>query len=77
MTECESMLKELEEKAAKLASAAKAAKATGASEREISDCKMIEQEYMGLHKRTRTMVDQSGTDADRKRLAKLESPTVH
>ena len=53
MTECESMLKELEEKATRLASAAKAAKAPGASEREISDCKMIEQEYMGLHKRTK------------------------
>ena len=43
MTECESMLKELEEKATRLASAAKAAKAPGATEREISDCKMIEQ----------------------------------
>ena len=42
----EIMLKELEEKATRLASAAKAAKAPGASEREISDCKMIEQEYM-------------------------------
>ena len=77
MTECESMLKELEEKAARLESACSAAKAQGASEREVSDCKMIEQEYMGLHKRTKTMIDQRGSDADRKRLARLEAPTVH
>jgi hypothetical protein len=77
MTECESMLKELEEKATRLASAAKAAKAAGASEREISDCKMIEQEYMGLHKRTKAMVDDRGSDADKKNLAKLELPSVH
>ena len=77
MTECENMLKELEEKATKLASAAKAAKAPGASEREISDCKMIEQEYMGLHRRTKAMVDDRGSDADKKRLAGLEEPTVH
>ena len=68
MTECESMLKELEEKATRLASAAKAAKAPGASEREISDGKMIEQEYMGLHKRTKAMIDERGSDDDRKKL---------
>ena len=77
MTECESMLKELEEKAARLASAAKAARAPGASEREISDCKMIEQEYMGLHKRTRAMVDDRGSNADRSKLDRLEVPSVH
>ena len=77
MTDCESMLKELEEKAGRLESAAKAAKAPGASAREISDCKMIEQEYMGLHKRTKAMVDDRGSDADKKKLAKLELPTVH
>jgi hypothetical protein len=77
MTECESMLKELEEKATMLASAAKAAKTPGASEREISDCKMIEQEYMGLHKRTKAMIDDRGSEDDRKKLARLEVPTVH
>jgi hypothetical protein len=77
MTECESMLKELEEKAARLASACKAAKAPGASEREVSDCKMIEQEYMGLHKRTKSMIDQRGSDADKRRFDRLEAPTVH
>jgi hypothetical protein len=77
MTECESMLKELEEKATMLASAAKAAKTPGASEREISDCKMIEQEYMGLHKRTKAMIDDRGSDDDKKKLARLELPTVH
>ena len=77
MTECENMLKELEEKATRLASAAKAAKAPGASEREISDCKMIEQEYMGLHKRTKAMIENRGSDADKKKLARLEEPTVH
>ena len=60
------MLKELEEKATRLASAAKTAKAPGASEREISDCKMIEQEYMGLHKRTKAMIDDRGSDATRR-----------
>jgi hypothetical protein len=63
------------EKAAKLASATEAAKAPGASEREISDCKMIEQEYMGLHKRTKAMIDDRGSDADKKKLARLELPT--
>lgn len=77
MTECESMLKELEEKATRLESAAKAAKAPGASEREISDCKMIEQEYMALHMRTKAMVDDRGSDADKKKLARLELPMVH
>jgi hypothetical protein len=77
MTECESMLKELEEKATMLASAAKAAKTPGASEREISDCKMIEQEYMGLHKRTKAMIDDRGSEDDKKKLARLEVPTVH
>lgn len=77
MTECESMLKELEEKATRLASAAKAAKAPGASEREISDCKMIEQEYMGLHKRTKAMIDERGSDADKQMFARLELPSVH
>jgi hypothetical protein len=77
MTECENMLKELEEKATMLASAAKAAKTPGASEREISDCKMIEQEYMGLHKRTKAMIDDRGSEDDRKKLARLEVPTVH
>ena len=77
MTECESMLKELEEKATRLASAAKAAKAPGASEREKSDCKMLEQEYMGLHKRTKAIIDDRGSDADRKKFARLELPTVH
>ena len=77
MTECESMLKELEEKAARMQSARKAAKAPGASEREVSDCKMLEQEYMGLHKRTKAMIDDRGSDADKRTLAKLELPTVH
>lgn len=77
MTECESMLKELEEKAARLASAAKAAKAPGATEREIADCKMLEQEYMGLHKRTKAMIDDRGSDADKKKFAQFELPTVH
>ena len=77
MTECENMLKELEEKATRLASAAKAAKAPGASEREISDCKMIEQEYMGLRKRTKAMIDDCGSDTDKKTLARLAVPTVH
>lgn len=77
MTECESMLKELEEKAARLASAVKAAKAPGATEREISDGKMIEQEYMGLHKRTKAIIEERGSDADTKRLARLELPIVH
>jgi hypothetical protein len=77
MTECESMLKELEEKAARMQSARKAAKAPGASQREVSDCKMLEQEYMGLHKRTKAMIDDRGSDADKKTLAKLEPPTVH
>jgi hypothetical protein len=77
MTECEGMMKELEEKATRLASAAKTAKAPGASEREISDCKMIEQEYMGLHKRIKAMVDQQGSDADKKKFAGFELPSVH
>ncbi|MBY0323427.1 MAG: hypothetical protein K2X72_32210 [Reyranella sp.] len=77
MTECESMLKELEEKAIRMQSARKAAKAPGASEREVSDCKMLEQEYMGLHKRTKAMVDDRGSDSDRKKLSRLEPPTVH
>ncbi len=77
MTECESMLKELEEKATRMQSARKAATAPGASERDVSDCKMIEQEYMGLHKRTKAMIDDRGSDADRKKLARLEPPTVH
>ena len=77
MTECESMLRELEEKATMLASATKAAKAPGAGEREISDSKMIEQEYMGLYKRTKAMIDDRGSDADKKKLARLEVPTVH
>ena len=77
MTECESMLKELEEKATRLASAAKAATAPGAGAREIADCKMIEQEYMGLHKRTKAMVADCGSDNDKKTLASLVLPTVH
>ena len=77
MTECESMLKELEEMATQLASAMKAAKAPGASEREISDCKMIEQEYMGLHKRIKAMIDDRGSDADKKNFARMELPSVH
>jgi hypothetical protein len=77
MTECESMLKELEEKATRLASAQKAADAPGAGEREKSDCKMIEQEYMGLHKRTKAMIDERGSDTDKKMLAKMEPPSVH
>ena len=77
MTECESMLKELEEKATRLASAAKAAKAPGASEREISDCKMIEQEYMGLHKRTKAMIDDRGADAAWNLVARPDVPRVH
>jgi hypothetical protein len=77
MTECESMLKELEEKAARMQSAQKAAKAPDAGEREISDSKMIEQEYMGLHKRTKAMIEDRGSDADKKKLARLELPTVH
>ena len=60
-----------------MSSAAKAARAPGASEREISDCKMIEQEYMGLHKRTKAMIDDHGSDADRKKLDRLEVPSVH
>jgi hypothetical protein len=77
MTECESMLKELEEKATMLASAQKAADAPGAGEREKSDCKMIEQEYMGLHRRTKALIDDHGSDTDKKKLARLELPTVH
>ena len=77
MTECESMLKELEEKATRMRSAREAAEAPGAGEREVSDCKMIEQEYMGLHKRTKAMIDERGSDNDRKKLAGLEPPTVH
>ena len=38
---------------------------------------MIEQEYMGLHKRTKAMIDERGSDADKKKLAKLELPSVH
>ena len=77
MTECESMLKELEEKATRLASAQKAADAPGAGAREKSDCKMIEQEYMGLHRRTKAMIDDRGSDTDKKKLAKMELPSVH
>lgn len=77
MNECESMLKELEEKATRMQSAQKAAKAAGAGEREISDCKMLEQEYMGLHKRTKAIIDDRGSDADKKKFARLELPTVH
>lgn len=77
MTDCESMLKELEEKATRMRSARKAAKAPGAGEREVSDCKMIEQEYIGLHKRAKTMIDERGSDNDRKKLAGMEPPTVN
>lgn len=38
---------------------------------------MIEQEHMGLHRRTKAMIDNRGSDADKKKLAKLELPTVH
>ena len=72
MTECESMLKELEEKGIKLESEKKAAKASGATEREQSDCKMIEQEYIALCKRTKAMIEKSGSAADKKMIARLE-----
>lgn len=77
MTERESMLKELEDKAARLASAATAAKAPGAGQREIADCKMIEQEYMGLHKRTKALIDERGSEADKRKFAGFEPPAVH
>jgi hypothetical protein len=71
------MLKELEEKGTRLESAKKAAGASDATERVISDCKMIEQEYIALCKRTKALVEKSGTDADRKKMATLESVTAH
>ena len=71
MTDCESMLKELEEKATKLASAKKAATAPGATEREVSDCKIIEQEFMGMCRRTRDMVEKEGSARDKETMARL------
>ena len=72
MTECESKLKELEEKGTRLESAKKAAEVPGATERVVSDCKMIEQEYIALCKRTKALVERSGSDADKKMMARLE-----
>jgi hypothetical protein len=50
-TECEHMLAELEEKIGKWKSAAEAAGKPEASEREMADFKIIEEEYLGLQRR--------------------------
>ena len=48
MTECDHMLTELEEKAAKWQSARAAAEKAGASERDTADFKIMDAEYLGL-----------------------------
>jgi hypothetical protein len=70
------MLKELEEKAMNLESAQKAAQAQGATEREIADCKIIEQEYIGFHKRAQTLVQASGTADEQSAMAKFFVPNL-
>ena len=51
------------------------------TEKQVSDeCsgdQAREREYMGLHKRTKAMIEDRGSDADKKKLARLEEPTVH
>lgn len=32
---------------------------------------------MGLHKRTKAMIDECGSGADKKKLVRLEVPTAH
>jgi hypothetical protein len=76
MTECERLLKELEEKAIRVQSAQRAARASNAGERERSDLKMLEQEYAALRQRTRDLVGQSGTLGDKNTLVKRELPRL-
>jgi hypothetical protein len=74
MTECEHMLTELQEKVTKWKSAGEAAQKPTASEREKSDFRMVEEEYMALERRVGKCVEETGTDEDRRRFAELEHP---
>ena len=70
-TECEHMLTELEEKVGKWRSAGDAVQYPMASEREKSDFKMIEEEYLALQRRVGECVQETGTAADKRRFAEL------
>jgi hypothetical protein len=60
MTECERLLMELEDKVAKWRSAREASQKPDASEREKSDFKIVEGEYLGLLERVRKCVLDEG-----------------
>jgi hypothetical protein len=53
MTECERLLMVLEDKVAKWRSARVASQKPGASNRETSDFRIVEGEYLGLQERVR------------------------
>ena len=71
MTECERLLSELGSQAAELESAEKAARAAGASERDISDARMLREAFIGLRQRAADCVAKEGTSRDAQELARL------
>jgi hypothetical protein len=71
MTECDHMLTELEEKAAKWQSARAAAEKAGASERDTADFKIMDAEYLGLQQRVRKCIEEDGSAYDKERLERL------
>lgn len=71
MTECERLLSELESKAVELASAEKAARAPGASEKDVSDARMLREDFIGLRQLVGDLVNKEGTSRDVRELARM------
>lgn len=71
MTECERVLKELESKAIELESAERAARLPGASEKDVSDARMLREDFFGLSRRATDCIGREGTAQDEAALSRV------
>ncbi|MGD9885567.1 MAG: hypothetical protein AB7F22_15320 [Reyranella sp.] len=71
MTECERLLEELKSKAVEVVSAEEAARRPGASEKDISDARMLREAFIGLRQLAADQVAREGTSRDAQSLAQV------
>lgn len=71
MTECEHLLEELKSKAVEVESAEEAARRPGASEKDVSDARMLREAFIGMRQRTAELVAREGTSRDEQSLARM------
>lgn len=71
MTECERLLEELKSKAVEVESAETAARRPGASEKDVSNARMLREAFIGLRQRAGDLVAREGTSRDEASLARM------